>query len=451
MSNRVLNLGIAGLSIDPMPRLEPLTKADRTDLHRAIRCQDQPITQGRRVLAHYGMQGRSWPTSTDVTIDPGYIEVLADSWIAPITPEILSPVSMRLQNVPITPGYIIGISILSLPPGCTLKRYVADAVNTVSDNGVRGRVQVDVVWDDGTTTETVTTTIDIPVGTSGALSPSGFINLANMSVREAINAPTGILYDPNEVVAWSADGVTADITVTLIGAPRIADLCIFERPFKVGIEDDDNPRPAHVYTNAETPIAFYPGTYPIEGLTGAGEDKRFGARRMLDVGAEIVDQLGPMIFSWGQYRERHGQPNLSYAPWTLTASAGTFYVVGTDFDSSETTKPAFGAGCGAYGRNIQTGDELVAMGNSGVVPVMFAVRAAISDDAQADATVRLWASAYSYVDIAINSETTGWYYATAHLECGQTPLDDPQFILYADAPTSQTVTIYEAACWYLRE
>jgi len=419
-------------------------------IHSIMRAQDRVLSPGRRVLLSYGLGGSarysignsggsgSW---TGNNSGGDY-----DNLLVYVVDDAQSMTVQVAQNVPVTPGHVLWLRVLHQRSGLTIDEYL----NPGDENapypyftGSYGAVELTAVWDDGTTTDTVVTTLQLTESPGEyAFEPGSALGaFGEMRVAMGVNAPESFMFNETDQAQWCKDGVTVDLTLKLLGATRVVDCTVFERPHVLAQETTDDPRPGHVYT-----AQGYPYPHAVEGLSSG--DQRYGCQRMLDVAREQADQLGPVIFNWTCATESPGYQGGTPSLWTHTGSGGAYVHLGTDLTTSESTPPEWDFSAGCYGRTIDLAEQGTVFDSSGgPVAVKFSIYWLTSGGT---ATVRYRTADYSYVETTTTSTSLGWTECVGWLDAGASVKDDRKLQITLDVTSGETVSVYAVRAEYLR-
>lgn len=398
--------------------------ARKGDVHRIYSAQDRPVAASRRILCRYGMSGEAYHKFGDyyaLSSEAGDAGFAAEGDGAIAIPYPFASNERELievDGVPLTPGCVLDVRLVALPSGpCWEFQGTGDPTY----QGAQGSIRIDVVWDDGTTTDTTTVTIDVPGDTSDTGYPDDLAGNIWKTMRDFSRTimPGGFTNTKGEATQWSQSGVTAKITVTAVGNPRVMDLCVYEKPLTISRENGSPAGPAHIYSSGATPLTALPDDYPIDGESTG--DIRFGAQYALDVARQHEVDLGPALFTWTSEREGYG----SREYWAGTDTPAIFdgtseWVLGESAAGTDTDDARFGVGCGAYGRQHATSDPLRVMAENGVCPIIFGVYWSVEGGT---GTIRLASADYSELELSTTSTTYTWDSGITHLAVGAHPLD----------------------------
>ncbi len=427
MTDRICDLDKPAMPNPPaMGNVVHHKPAKRQHVGNAFRAQDRTLTPGRRILLSSGLHGNPRHQVTDIDIAEGDV-------IFPQPAIDFVNTVAEAQNVPVTPGHILRIEARCIPSGPT----GANVGGSLDYQGDYGVIRLAATWDDGTETETVTTDIAFGAqpsdyGHGADIAGMGFVQLTE---KFAYNHPTGILFDPGEVVQWTQAGVTVDLTLSYVGGVRPVDVVVYEVPHKIGRTNGVPASPAHIYQTFESPIAGYPLEYPVEGATSG--EQRFGAKHGLEVAVASQDQTGPTILDIsshaGGVRNESGAP----APLSITATSlaplGWTAAVGGGDES-----PSLDFSGATFGRRFESSSESHALSTTGVCRVRVS---AYWKTSGGTATMQFKTAAHSFIELSTTSTSYGWTHAIGHLECGQTVLDAQQIDILGSVTASNTGSV----------
>lgn len=454
MADRIVQLKEVTAGANPaLGNVQPAKPARKLHAHQMLATQDAPIGQGRRILAWY-----SWGGMYDHEF--GHLEIsdgdtlgvnTAGGYFNPQPKVVTSRTLLELDGVPVTPGCRLAVHVTHLTSGhCMLPDAVDGAVpQTYTTQGTYGRAVVSAVWDDGATTETVTSTIDLAPGGSEPYQIDDGEGAAWTAMRErsATNAPGGFGESPASTAQWSAPGVTVDLTISAEGCARIVDLVVYEEPLAYGLTDADPAGPAHVYAESGTPRTSYRYDYPVEGASSG--DKRYGVEHALAVAAAQETQLGPACWCYTSRREGHRDhawfDSSDPEPWT---TSGTSYALLGGDTTYSTESPQIEIGSLAYGRRFSQSDPVQVQAENGSCRIAFAAKWSVS---AGTGTLALQSADYSSVSFTTTGTSYAWSKATTDLACGAHPLDGFRGLIVANNSASNDTRIRYAWCHYWPE
>lgn len=434
MTDRVTNLGKPALPNPPALGNSTFHKpAKASHVDQILLAQDTTLTPGRRVIMAEGMRGNPRHQCTDIDIADG-------DTAQPVFENTYSRTVGRIEGHPITPGHVLRIEARCIPSGPT-----GNTVGGLTEyTGDTGRVRVQVTWDDGTTTETITTDLQFDANASDYghgvdLAGSGFTQLQE---KTALNFPPAMLFDYGEVTQWSQSGVRVDIKISYIGGIRPVDVVVYEQPYKISRDDGAPAGPAHLYQSGENIIPAYPLEYPAEGASSG--DRRFGSNYALDVASASQVQTGPSIL----YMSSHSggrEPDAGVPQSFLISSTSGFAPLDYAAPVSSGETPSLDFSSGTFGREFQSSHE-AATGDTGVCRVRVSAywRAKGGGETRMQFKTALW----SLAEVATTSSSFVWTHAYAYLECGQTVLDKHQLEVLGEVDSGSTGEVkYVSVCW----
>lgn len=425
MATRTIDLRQVGLPTAPaIGNLAGLTAAQRVHVHQMMRAQDRPIAAGRRVVMNFGLRGAQDHITPETNPASGGTSTHADRDTAYIYSE---------ARVTVTPGHRLRWQAWIVPAGET--QYF-DTPNYVSD-GPYGSITVASSWrcDGVSPVVTYTTSQEVPMPASQlqyAAVPSGAQQLFTSMSRLA-----GLIY-PSEAIAdldvnrkVCAGPTVATITVSLKGGARVVCGVVWEEPWLLSLDDDDE-FPAHVYSSGQAPRNAYPYAYPVEGE--ASGDDRFGARHTVETSRKMPQRLGPIIAHWSAGTDDpttddildvvsfgDGTGDDRFVPRTVTATS--YELLQRAGVSRSSSAPAFSTRCGVYGRDFAQSDRWQILPDSGVVRV----RCWVLGYGGAGDTLKVQFFATNQSRIVLEATGAGaesgyiWHSVVGWLECGATP------------------------------
>lgn len=399
--------------------------AEAQHVKKMFAAQDHVLTPGRRIIMAVGMHGNPTHRVSDM-------DIAQDDAFFPQPDPNDKNVVLSIKDHPITPGHFLRIEAHCIPSGPTGENNSGSLDYT----GDSGSVVLAATWDDGTTTELVTSTLAFPApiseyGHGPDLSGMGFTGLQSKWTR---NHPAGILFDTGELVSWTQAGVTVTATLSFQGGVRPVDVVVFEEPYKIGRADGVPHSPAHIFQAFEAPLPAYPLEYPAEGASSG--DRRFGSAYGLDVAVAAQQMTGPSILSLSSHTgaiTSSSEPD----PWEVTSTSfaplGWTAAVGASDEA-----PSFDFSAATFGRRFESSSESHALEDTGVCRVKVAVYWAV--ESGGECRIRFRTGDHSFIELATTSTSYGWSEAIGHLECGQTVLDAVQ--LHVEAEVDSTYTGY---------
>lgn len=397
---------------------------------------DKVLAHGRRILATVGMHGaRTWHMS-DTNNGTG----------TQAKPEAnVERVVIRTPPIALTPGHLVRVSVVCNPSGETEKMVSMAWGNA----GVKGEVKISVAYDNGTSTPTVDKFMTLPnSGLANGAQPTG-PGAAWSQIHKLLSAPIypADLTDPATLAAWS-DGVTATITVSYIGSPRIIDLCVYEEPFALCYDASTNDWIAPMHSNGSGgALASLPGNVPKIKLSGSNSSG--GAEVICDAARRLSQEIGPVLFfhtAWDEDAQAVASTETDFKSITSTGFVELIHgatSVGTD-------RPGWSTSSGANATRIQDSERTVVLRDkTNVVPVRFYIYGAMSTaTGSPTATVRFQYDAKEWTEIAIPAGTTyAWHSAPGHIRCGL-GAQDPHAVQVSAKVSSQAFRWRYIMCVY---
>lgn len=427
---------LTGGVLPTSPPLDALTggrPAKRDRVASVFAEQDRLLGHGRRIVAAGGMQGS---TSYRITS----VDALSN---VPIYPEIGFELRVHRGRVNVTPGHYLVFNALCGPAGPTQGEFdMGDGVYL--QDSIGGQIKVAITYDNGVDT------LDPLVQTPGTMNSSDTYGAESMEpggyfgqlhqIRAGFKIPGTDTIGPDaaaKAAAWS-ENVTAEIEVSYINSPRVADWIIYEVPFQYARSfEDPAPWSSSLYTNGQgQPLTKYPSAWPVSH-TNTGGDPSNGYTFALATASRQTSALGPYLISQSTYDEGH-QPLSQGTPPPLT-TASTTYV--------DLWRPAITSwGADKAGWSLSSGGNAPQWGTSGphlelrdkarVVPVRVSVYARVLGGGTG--RLRLMASDYSCAEILVNSSSYQWFETDAHLLCGFGAEDTSNAILFGKVSAGGT-------------
>ncbi|MGB0878832.1 MAG: hypothetical protein ACPGXI_17485, partial [Mycobacterium sp.] len=370
MADQNVNLESVGLPTDPpLDNLRALGSARRLHVHQMLSAQDRPVAAGRRTIGYY-----SWGGEYDHTYGHSYMVDGDTAGVAFADPRSPYPSAtteltlLELEGVPVTPGCSLMVHATYMLAGATFSLDGVDsgAEQTYTSTGAQGQIVAAITWDDGSTTETVTTTIDCQAAGAEPYAIDDGEGSAWHAMREgsARNEPADLSYVKSAPAQWSTAGVTVDVELKILGCARPVDIVIYEVPRIYGLTDGDPAGPAHVYAESGLPRTQFPHEYPVEGASSG--DARYGARHAIAVAAAQEGQLGPACWCYSSQRGRHiGRGWATSSDPDPTTITGTTETVLGGSSTITTESPRIELGTLAYGRNFEQSDTQDIMSENG--------------------------------------------------------------------------------------
>lgn len=377
----------------------------------------------------------------------------ADSWATPDTAgdavlfthfdKDTGRTVLRAERVPLTPGCLVGVSILSVASGDT-QDVTQAGLGAAQSDGASGAVTVQAIYRNGGNSRTRTVTIELPASdeANGAQPQGAGACIDEMRVDGVILVPAGFFDSVLIANTYSKAGTTVDLQAEYLGGARVVDLCFYEVPQLLVFDDGDEAPASSVYTDADgEPLTEYPESFPVEVAdSGAGGDPRLGTQMMLSAAQRLAELLGPAVFSWTSYGE-----HLATVNEVQSAGAGT----GDDeypavsftgatpsllWDPSITaqwsaTTPAATIAVGGHGRLFRTSGPEALDDEVGVARVVVRAYAAVENGGDTG-YIRVGSNKWSYADMVFTSTSFEWVAIELHVECGRGPLDTMQLWAY---------------------
>lgn len=371
---------------------------------------DRVLSQSRRILATCGLHGAA----------NFHVSDAASGGIAQIKPEKdTERVVVRTPPIRLTPGCFPRVSIVYLPSGET-EKYAAGAWNA---DGVKGEVVVDVEFDNGgTVTERRVVPLEGSVLANGS-QPTGAG--AAWAALRTYHGPPIVPADfalPANVADWTQNAVTATITISYVGSPRVIDLCVYEMPVELGVDLSAGGwiAPMHSTSNGD-PLAGFPAGMPAPQTKRSASDPGFGSEALVDAAARMCQELGPVLFmatAWDEGGQDVAQPETDYASISTTA---LLEIVSGSSANWSTSRDGWSIASGANARRVQDSETVKVLRDvTNVVPVRCYIYGAMSTAVGSPtAKVRFESQTYSISEVAVSAGTSyAWHSAPGYLRCG---------------------------------
>lgn len=391
-------------TIEPLNGLQPML---RNPVEQVIRLQDKVCTWGRRIIATAGLRG-------------------SQTWFTPDS----DPTAVANTHPDPSTRRLIGGGSADLTGGCLLAAYVVASPSgetqfsgTTTPGGANGKWEADVVWTDNDGM-TVTTTSTVVLAGSTLANGAQPASMADQILLYKVNiiGPPG-LGDTAELRRW-CKGANVQVLLYAVGGARIIDSCVFEVPFSMALEADDDPEfwTSHIYASPNPQSPGGPLLYPYQRLseTTPDGDPRGGTFHLLDVHHAQHRRLGPVLFNWSGAQESSGQSAFETNSTTFVELAGGGSTV---FDLTE---PGLMTGTGGYARRYSSNSEYVLRDRVAAIPVL--VRAYASSAGDGPATIRVMTREDSYFDLSVPMGALSWHVGYGWLEVGINPDDTSSLV-----------------------
>lgn len=384
-------------TVEPLNGLQPMR---RSRVVAILRAQDRIVTTGRRIVCSSGMRGSETFFVPDT--DPS---VMAGTHPAPGSRRLIAAGSVDL-----TPGCYLRAWAVVVPSGET------QDTGPVA-GGATGQIEVSVVWTDQDAGTQSTSDLIVLASSNeefGAQPTNMWSQLYVYDLPEI--RPPG-LADTAEVRRWSRIA-NVRVLVYAVGGARPVDVCVFEEPFSLAMEADDDGEQwcSHLYAPGQPAGPAAPLLFPYQrqSETTPDGDPRSGTWHMADVHHAQHIHLGPVLFSWSGAEESSGEDGVTYSGTTFVELAGGG---STAFDITE---PGMAVGTGGYARRQSSNSPFVLRDRVAAIPVYVRIYAAAGSAA---ATLRVQTRADSYIDTTIPAATAQWITQYGWLEVGINPDD----------------------------
>lgn len=395
---RALTTNTPALPAPSMPALEPI---DPDGPHQAQAALDT-LVSSCRVLGSYGLQGATTFTVPDDENPASASRFYPD--------EDTSRVFLRLQGIPLTPGHIVGLDVVSLPCGPT--QYEKDTGQWM-EAGRGGQIQIDVTYtnsDADTVDASASVTPSSSVAVFGAEPASPFDAL---HVQRATASPFGLVPSAVDRGKFARGGdVLVDVVGRIVGAPRPVHVAVVERPSSIVVDLTSSEWPSNMYSNGAGPYEHLPTPYPATALSSTDPGGGTGAiRRALE---QHGLQLGPCLAWWTSAQEKYDTlldwDTDDEAP-SYSSTSSSFVVI--PYGSAVTANfPSFPSG--GYARQARDSDAFLD-GRTGVLPVWAMVYAKATLGAF---QWRVGTTEWSAIDLPVTGGSWGWVIRPGWVETG---------------------------------
>lgn len=401
---RLLNEGKSSPPLEPL-RGRKLMRRDRASAIHAT--GDCVLSHGRRVLASCGLHGgRNWHVS----------DAAVSGWSHPDS--TAERVCVRSPAFTLTPGHFVRVTLIANPSGMTTVMIPGAGY---AGAGVKGQVKIEVTYVKGATTKVVSHTISIPESSlpNGAQPTGSGAAWSAIYRRSRKFFPADVINYVGNLAAW-VDGVTASVTISYIGSPRVLDVVVAEEPLALGydVATTDWIAPMHA-TGDGGNLGQLTGPVPV--IRRNATDASGGAEIVMDAAAWVGQETGPVLMFASAWDE--GNQNFQSTETDFKSITGTAYkeLVGGVAASYSALRAGWSASSGANARRVQDSEATSVMRDkSNVVPVTCYIYGAMSTATSSPtATVRFETANHSVAEVAIPVGTGyAWRSATGHLRCG---------------------------------
>jgi len=436
MAIKFRNLKGTSSGTTPLSPLRAGQPARRDRVLSAHADPDRTLGNGSRVLGRVGLHGEAahQVVSTNTT-----------SGTQTYPTKTASRVALRAK-VLLTPGHFVKVSALVEPSGATQKfaagSWVLDAVV--------GWIDISIVFTGGAS-ETVTHTLDLPTSGNqygGEGAASGWAWSALRRVESPLLAPIGALNNSLTLRSW-CEGITAEITITYRGGPRVVDCVVQEVPFgyarSVGVDATSTYSSPLATVAGGQPPGVYPSTYPID--VGPSSDPTFGSELLADVVDRQQHRIGPLLAQWSGWRESQAV-TATAAVGVSTTSTTYVNLIDTTLTAWASTSPGWSLASGGQAQQYKSSDaRRITRDKDACVPCRCWVYG--SRTGSGTSTVRFQSEGYSIAEVLITSTTDGWWSMTGHLRCGLGPEDTSVLQILGKLGAAGTLTVRHVLVEYL--
>lgn len=422
----------------PLSPLRAGRPAKRDRVLSAHADPDRTLGNGSRVLGRVGLHGEAAHQVVSTTTTSG---------TQTYPTKTASRVALRTK-VLLTPGHFVKISALVEPSGATQKfdlgtgQWILDAVV--------GWIDISIVFTGGAS-QTVAHTLTLPTSGNtygGEGTASGWAWAALRRVASPLLAPIGALQNSLTLRSWCED-ITAEITITYRGAPRVVDLVVQEVPFgyarSVGVDATSTYSTPLATIAGGQPPGAYPSAYPID--VGPGSDPTFGSELLADVVDRQHRRIGPLLAQWSGWRE--SQAVTATAAVGVTTTSLTYVnLIDTSLTAWASASPGWSLSSGGQAQQVDTSDaRRITRDADACVPVRCWVYG--SRTGSGTSTVRFQSEGYSVAEVSITSTTDDWWSMTGHLRCGLGPENSSVLQILGKLAAAGTLTVRHVLVEYL--
>lgn len=423
------------------PPLAPIKGGAEAKASRVLAAHtvaDNLLGNGRRILARVGLHGSASfqaPSTSSESEDQTHPTNAAVRVVA------------RAPDVRVTPGHFLSLSLLCVPSGIT-QRYVAEPGSWVADQ-VAGLISVRIDWtgpggSEATIYSLVLPESDFPDGVEHPAAAGGWSELQRLDIL--LMTPPGAADDVDALRTWCDNGVTAAITVSYKGAPRIVDAVIQELPFGYARE----PGVDTIYT---TPLATgadgqavpnYPAETPVEESIDV---PAFGSLLLADVVDRQHHLLGPVLMHWTAFDEDSTAVTATDVPTVSTTSATFVNLVHQELAAWTDEGPGWTATAGGQAQQFRSSNSLRELRD---LDACLPVRCWIYCYATVGgtATIQFQTERFSVASFSFTSPTPAWRRCTGHLRCGISPEDTSVVQVLGKVTGGQTLHISQILIEY---
>lgn len=332
--------------------------------------------------------------------------------------------------------------VAALPSGKTCQ---PDGLGGFEDGGATGSVKIEVLFDNGTSTETITKEI----GIDGSKLPNGSQPTSEGSGWAALSRHrTDPIYPADfknvlNLADW-CDGVTATITVSYIGSPRVVSLVVHEEPFGLAYDaaTDNWIAPMHSGAGGES-LGDLQGGFPFTKF--GASDNAGGVLAVTQAAKRLCQETGPVVWYWSAWQE--GNQNVTdteTAPRTSNTSApGVQLTEASTTANYGTTRPLISTAACVNASRVQDSEATVVLrGKEYVIPVRCWVYAKMSVGG-VSANVRFITNTVgNIVNLPIAAGTSyAWHSARGYLRTGLGPQNHTGILCNVSVDGVATVSV----------
>lgn len=381
-------------------------------VHEVMKAQDGVLGHGARVLANVGLAGRT-AFQADAAVDP------METQTHPRFDVYRAVIRCKVR---LTPGYSVRFRGTFVRSGIQQKS-VSGSFPYV---GTGGAVRCVVAYDNGVDALTqirIMTPLASP-NADGAEPTDAGASFGDIHTQDFEVFPPSINFSAEVAQRW-AENVTATITVSYRGSPRVVDLVVYEAPVMYARDTADDPDsytiPVHTDGGGK-PLPQYPSYWPVKQRTLAG-DVSSGSIMALAVSTRQAAVLGPVALYWSAFKETLGPAETEAEPMRTTTDSFA-EISASGVSEWRSTNAGQAGGSVGTARRADLCGPLELRGVVAVLPVRVRVFGRVNDAAY-PGVVRIMAAEHSVAEVVIDSETLAWHESIAWVKCGLNG-DDPQ-------------------------
>ncbi len=400
------------VALDPLRGLQLMSRNRASQVHAAA---DRVLAHGRRILCRTGLNG-------------------ASKWHIPDTQQMSlshpsstdNRVVARTPPISLTPGHFLRMMFVALPSGMTTQ---PDGLGSYEEGGASGSVKIEVLFDNGTDTETITKEIAVEGSklANGAQPSAEGSSWAALSRHRTQPIYPADFKNVQNLAAW-CDGVTVTITVSYIGSPRVVSLVVHEEPFGFAYDANTDNWIAPMHSNdGGGSLGDLQGPFPFTKF--GASDNAGGVLAITQAAKRLCQEIGPVVWYWSSWQEGNQNVTDTEAAPRATSTVGPearsqLTENSTNF-AYATARPLSSTAACVNATRVQDSEAQVVMrGKENVIPVRFWAYAAMSTAVGSPtATIRFaCASNNSQSHLTIAAGTSyAWHSVIGYIRVGVGP------------------------------